>query len=75
LGGEYGNPGGNDFSDYQGNDGRLAIAMVNTVDYSVWAQNNTWGTNPWNVVKDSTYNTDQTPPGFYDQPGTGNIYF
>jgi hypothetical protein len=78
LGGAYGNPGGNDFSDYQGNDGRLAIAVVNTADNQyVWAQNNIWATYPGNVVKDSNYNTYQqtTPDITANQTGTGTLLF
>ncbi len=75
--GVYGNPGGNDFSDYQGGDGRLAIAVVDPADTIVWAQNNTWGTNPGDVVKDSTFNTCQqiAPSSVANQIGTGDILF
>jgi parallel beta-helix repeat protein len=78
LGGEYGIPGGNDFSDYQGGDGRLAIAVVNTnADNAVWAEYNTWGTYTGNVVKDSIYNTYQqtTPDYTANQTGTGFLLF
>lgn len=79
LGDQFGNSaGGNDFSDYQGGDGRLAIAVVNTSPGDiVFAQNNNWGTYPGNVVKDSTYNTYQqtTPDISANQTGTGVILF
>ena len=78
LGGEYGIPGGNDFSDYQGGDGRLAIAVVNTNAHNaVWAEYNTWGTYTGNVVKDSIYNTYQqtTPDVTANQTGTGALLF
>jgi hypothetical protein len=74
LGGVNGNPGGNDFSDYQGNDGRLAIAMVNA-DVIVDAGSNIWATYPGNVVKDANYNSNQqtTPDYTANQFGTGSI--
>jgi hypothetical protein len=76
LGGENGNPGGNDFSDYQGNDGRLALAMVNTNNNAtIWANNNTWGTWYPNVIKDAYNNTYLNPVGDYygSLPGSGVV--
>jgi hypothetical protein len=76
LGGN-GNPGGNDFSDYQGNDGRLAIAVTNTDGSIIWDDYNTWATDPVNVVKDSAFNTYQhtMPDITANQTGTGALLF
>jgi hypothetical protein len=76
LGGENGNPGGNDFSNYQGGDGRLAIEVVNTNNYAtVWAENNTWGTYASNVIKDAYNNSNLNPAGDYwgSLPGSGEV--
>jgi hypothetical protein len=69
--------GTNDFSDYHGGDGRLAIAVENAYNSAiVWAQHDTWGTYPPNVIKDASDNSNRpTPGGGSTSPGAGWVYW
>jgi hypothetical protein len=76
LGGGSYSAGGNNFSDYNGSDGRMAIVMENTANNAtISAEHNSWANYAPNAIKDGYYNTYRaTPDESGYSIGTGWVY-